>query len=96
MITVLISSLNPAVLAQNEEVIISIYKESKVIYDDLMEYDQLPVIINEGELKLVEGNIRRQWCQGPEGRSALEVVKNYENTIKNMRREVLFLTREPQ
>jgi outer membrane protein OmpA-like peptidoglycan-associated protein len=61
-----------------------------------MGYDELPVMINEAELKLVEGNIRRQWSQAPEGRSALEVIKNYENTIKNMGGEVLFLTRDPQ
>ena len=96
LITVFIFSLSFAVSARDENGIISIYEGSEVVYDDLMGYDELPVIINEEELKLVEGNIRRQWCQAPEGRSGLEVIKNYENTIKNMGGEVLFLIREPQ
>jgi len=94
--TLLLLTLSFSIFAQDKEGIISIYEGSEIIYDDQFGYDELPVIINEDELKLIEGNIRRQWCQAPEGRSALEVIKNYENTIKNMGGEVLFLTRDPQ
>ncbi len=96
LITILLLSLSFSIFAQDKEGIISIYAGSEIIYDDLMGYDELPVIINEDELKLIEGDIRRQWCQAPEGRSAFEIIKNYENTIKNMGGEVLFLTRDPQ
>lgn len=95
-ITVLIFSFSFVVFAQNEEGIISIYKGSEVIYDDLIGYEELPVIISTEEVKMVAGNIRRQWCQAPEGRSNFEILKNYENTIKDMGGEILFSTRDPQ
>jgi len=95
-ITLLIFSLPLTVLAQNEEGIVSIYKGSELIYDDMIGFEELPLVISETETKLVAGNIRRRWCQAPEGRSGFEIIKNYENTIKDMGGEIIFTTRDPQ
>ncbi|MFW6030743.1 MAG: hypothetical protein ACOCZT_00745 [Halanaerobiales bacterium] len=34
-----------------------------------------------------KGINRRQWCEAPEGRSPLEIIKNYESFINGMGRD---------
>ena len=56
----------------------------------------MPVIINDSTVRNVEGYIRRLFCSAPEGRSQLEVRRNYENAIKESGGSILFINRNPQ
>ncbi len=76
--------------------IISIYEGSRVIYDDQIGFEEFPQLVSDDSVITLEGIIRRQWCQAPDDRSPLEVIKNYEAAIKSMGGELLFITRDPQ
>lgn len=93
---VIIIILSVTIFAQAEEKIISLYEGSEIIYDDMIGYEELPVLVNDSTVSVVEGVILRQWCEAPEGRSPLEIIKNYENAIKSTGGEILFTTRDPE
>ncbi|TWI68575.1 outer membrane protein OmpA-like peptidoglycan-associated protein [Desulfobotulus alkaliphilus] len=80
----------------NDTGIISIYEGSRVVYDDQIGFEEFSQLVSEDSVITIEGIIRRQWCQAPDGRSPLEVIKNYEAAIKSMGGELLFITRDPQ
>lgn len=81
---------------ENESGIISIYEGSKVIYDDQIGFEEFPQLISDDSVKSFDGLIRRQWCQAPDERSPLEIIRNYEQAIREKGGEILFITREPQ
>jgi len=76
--------------------IISIYEGSRVIYDDQIGFEELPLLVSYDSVRTFEGIIRRQWCQAPDDRSPLEIIRNYEQAIREMGGELLFITRDPQ
>ena len=79
-----------------EKLIIPIYSGSKIRDDYKIGFEELPVIINDSTVRNVEGYIRRLFCSAPEGRSQLEVRRNYENAIKESGGSILFINRNPQ
>jgi hypothetical protein len=52
--------------------------------------------MNENTVTVLEGEIRRIWFENPEGSSPLEIIRFYENSIKNKSGEIFFKTREPK
>ena len=80
----------------DEDEIISIYEGSRVVYDDKLGFEEYPVVTGDSDVMVVQGVLRRQWCQAPEGRSPLEIIRNYESAIKARGGEILFSTRDPQ
>ena len=97
MVMLLISVSFSAFSKDNDEdEIISIYEGSRVVYDDKLGFEEYPVVTGDSDVMVVEGVLRRQWCQAPEGRSPLEIIRNYENAIRSIGGEILFSTRDPQ
>lgn len=91
----LIIGLPSTVFTQDDDDIISIYSGSEVIFDDRVGFEEMPVVMNESTVSGMEGILRRQWVRAPEGRSPLEVIRNYERAIAERGGEVLYITREP-
>ncbi len=83
-------------LAQAEADIISIYEGSRVVYDDIIGFEEYPVVTGDSDVTVIEGVLRRQWCRAPEGRSPLEIIRNYQSAIRAKGGEILFSTRDPQ
>ncbi len=79
-----------------EKLIIPLYSGSKIWDDYKIGFEEMPVIINDSTVRNVEGYIRRLFCAAPEGRSQLEVRRNYENAIKESGGSILFINRNPQ
>jgi outer membrane protein OmpA-like peptidoglycan-associated protein len=96
IITLMIAGLLISAGIQSKAVVISVYEGSEVVFDDMIGYEELSLVAGMEEILNVEGTIRRQWCEAPEGRSPYEIIKNYENTIKETGGEIIFLTRNPQ
>ncbi len=94
VILVLVVSLTA--FAEDGEQIVPIYEGSRVVFDDEFGYEELLVVMDEETTTIVEGVLRRLWCEAPDGRSPLEVIRNYESAITSMDGEILFLTRDPQ
>lgn len=72
------------------------YRGSSLSYDDKLGYGEFYVNIGktlEGKAKItkVEGNIQNRFFRAPEGRSALEIVKNYEAAITKAGGQVLMI-----
>ncbi len=91
-----LTAFSLTVSARGEDDIIPIYEGSEIIYDDLFGFEEIPVILNETSVILQEGNLRRLWCQAPEGRSPYEIIRNFESAIENIEGQIIFSTREPQ
>jgi OOP family OmpA-OmpF porin len=79
-----------------DKLILPLYSGSKIRDDYKIGFEELPVIINDSTVRNVEGYIRRLFCSAPEGRSQLEVRRNYENAIKESGGSILFINRNPQ
>lgn len=82
--------------AQDDIGIIPIYSGSDIRYDDEMGFQEFSFIIDEEEIQTEEGNLRRVFCRAPEGRSSLEILRNYEEAVLEMNGSILFLSRSPQ
>ncbi len=97
MVILIISFSFSAVSRENnEDEIISIYEGSRVVYDDKPGFEEYPVVTGDSDVTIVEGVLRRQWCQTPEGCSPLEIIRNYKSAIRSRGGEILFSTRDPQ
>lgn len=83
-----------SLLAQDYEEIISIYEGSRVIHDDKLGYEEYTIVIGDDAIRDLEGYLRRQFCVAPEGRSALEIMRNYHAAIEGMGGTVLYSTRD--
>ncbi len=95
LIVMLIVGLPSLLYAQTENEVISIYNGSEVIFDDRIGFEEMPIVINDSTVTVMEGILRRQWCQAPEGRSPLEVIRNYESAIRERGGQILYTTRDP-
>jgi len=80
----------------DDELIIPLYSGSEIWDDHKIGFEEFPIIINDSTVQITEGIIRRVFCRAPEGRSALEVARNYEKAIKESGGSILFITRKPQ
>jgi OOP family OmpA-OmpF porin len=80
----------------DDELIIPLYSGSEIWDDHKIGFEEFPIIINDSTVQITEGIIRRFFCRAPEGRSALEVARNYEKAIKESGGSILFITRKPQ
>ena len=97
LMVILIAVFPLTVFAQeNDEGIISIYEGSEVIYDYQVGFEEFPLLVSDDSFRTFEGRIRRQWCQAPDDRSPLEIIRNYQQAIREMGGELLFITRDPQ
>ncbi len=80
-----------------EKLIIPLYSGSKIQDDYKTGFvEEMLLIINESTVRNVEGYVRRVFCAAPEGRSELEIARNYENAIKESGGSILLKTRKPQ
>ena len=79
-----------------EKLILPLYSGSEIWDDHKIGFEEMPVIINDSTVRNVEGYIRRVFCAAPNGRSALEIARNYENAFKESGGSLLFKTRKPQ
>jgi OOP family OmpA-OmpF porin len=82
--------------ATDDSPIIPIYSGSDIRYDDQIGFEEFPLIINDSTTQNIEGVLRRVFCRAPEGRSPLEIIKNYESAIKEDGGSILFITRNPK
>jgi outer membrane protein OmpA-like peptidoglycan-associated protein len=82
--------------ATDDDLIIPLYSGSDIRYDDQIGFEEFPLIMNDSTVQNTEGVLRRVFCRAPEGRSPLEIIKNYENAIKEDGGVVLFISRNPK
>lgn len=88
--------LIPATLySQTDEDVLDIYEGSRMIHDDNIGFEAYSVAVNDSTLRELEGYMRRQFARAPEGRSPLEIIRNYESAILSKGGEILFSTRDP-
>lgn len=81
------------VFASDNNDIISIFEGSSVEYNDNIGFNEHYILENNETVTVVEGEIRRQFCYAPKGRSPFEIVKNYEKAITNKGGTVINLSR---
>lgn len=92
LMLILFSTLVLPSKAQDE--IISLYKGSTKIYDDDIGYETHYYLTGPTSHKAVDGKMRRQFCELPEGISSYEVIKNYEKAIQSKGGTIIYLSRE--
>lgn len=83
-------------MAENDLEIVPIFEGSELIYDDIFDFEEFPVVLGENTVNIFEGYIRRLWLKAPEGLSPNEIIENYEVEIENIDGRLLFKSRDPQ
>ena len=78
-----------------EEDLLPLYEGSNILYDDNMGFSEYPFLLNDSTYKYVEGNKRRVFCTAPEGRSPLEITRNYESAIRAKGGNIIYQVRSP-
>ncbi len=73
--------------AQEEKEIIPVFEGSRVNYDDNLGFDFFDICVGKqtedtAKIKRVEGYIHHRFCYAPANTSAYEIVKNYEEAVK--------------
>jgi len=98
VVVIIIIILFPLLVSAQEDdsSIIPVYSGSDIRYDDQIGFEEFSFIINETTVQNTEGVLRRFFCRAPEGRSPLEIIKNYENAIKEDGGSILFISRKPK
>ena len=96
LMTALIFGIVMPAPAQDDGEIILIYEGSNIRYDDKIGFEELAFIDGESSIRNVEGTLRRQFLRAPEGRSPLEIIRNYEKAVKDLGGTILFLSRDPK
>lgn len=97
LLSALLSSLlffSANLFAQEQEEIISLFKGSKKMYDDHIGFETHYYLTGPSSHKSIDGKIRRQFCEVPEGVSAYEVIKNYEKAIESKGGTIIYLSQE--
>ena len=94
IVALLIAFTSINLFAQSKKEIAPTYEGSTVFYDDKIGYDEFYVCTGISSddkviIKKVEGYIRHRFCYAPAGRSALEIIKNYEEAISQKGGSVL-------
>lgn len=79
-------------IAQEQDDIITLFQGSKALYDDDMGFETHYYLTGPASHKAVDGKIRRQFCEVPEGVSAYEVIKNYEKAIQSKGGTIIYLS----
>lgn len=79
--------------AQAQDEIISLFEGSTKIYDDDIGYETHYYLTGPTSHKAVDGKMRRQFCELPEGISTYEVIKNYEKAIQSKGGTIIHLSR---
>lgn len=79
--------------AQENTDIVSLYKGSKLIYDDPIGFETFYYLSDATTIKSIEGKIRRQFCSAPEKVSPYEIIKNYESAMKAKGGAIIHLSR---
>lgn len=93
----LVFLLSVGVFAEKgEDLIIPLYAGSEIRFDDFFGFEEFSFVLNESTILTEEGYLRRLYCLAPIDRSPFEILKNYEQAIKNENGTVLFRTRKPQ
>lgn len=85
-----------ALAQKGEDLFLPLYEASQIRADSLFGYAELPIIIDERTILYQEGYLRRIFCQAPENRSPLEIIKNYEQAIKEEGGKIIFTSRKAQ
>jgi len=98
VVAIIIIILFPLLVSaqKDDSSIIPVYSGSDIRYDDQIGFEEFSFIINETTVQNTEGVLRRIFCRAPEGRSPLEIIKNYENAIKEDGGSILFISRNPK
>jgi len=89
----LVLTLNSAA-AQEPSDIISLYKGSKLIFDDKIGFETHYYLSDKTTVKSIDGKMRRQFCSVPEGVSTLEIIKNYEKAISAKGGTIIYFARD--
>jgi len=76
--------------------IIPIFADSEVKYDDKIGFEEYYLVKSDSTIKSIAGDIRRQFCEAPEGRSPLEIMRYYQRTIEELEGEIIFQSRAPR
>ncbi len=95
LIPALVFGLFTTISAQEDDQILSIYAGSDIRYDDRIGFEEYSFIVDEATVRTVEGILRRQFCRAPEGRSSLEILRNYERAVQDLGGTILFVSRDP-
>lgn len=77
---ILLSTL--ALPAQEQDEIITLFEGSKKMYDDNIGFETHYYLTGPTSHKAIDGKMRRQFCELPEGISTYEVIKNFEKAIE--------------
>jgi len=88
--------LAAAVFSQETDALIPVYTGSDIRYDDQRGFEEIVFVVDESAVQSTEGILRRIFCRAPQGRSPLEIVRNYQSAINAMGGSVLFVSRSPQ
>jgi OmpA-OmpF porin, OOP family len=80
--------------AQVQDEIISLFEGSTKIYDDDIGFETHYYLTGPTSHKAVDGKIRRQFCELPDGVSAYEVIKNYEKAIQSKGGEIVYISQD--
>ncbi len=94
--TLITQDIIEAETIEEEQIIATPYRGSSLNYNDKLGYGEFYVSTGktlEGKAKItkVEGNIQNRFFRAPEGRSALEIIKNYEAAITKAGGQVLIV-----
>lgn len=81
---------------KEDEPLLVVHEGSNVIYDDKVGLEEFSFVLNDSMVISLEGRIRRLFYRAPDGSSPLEIIRFYENHIRNEGGEILFKTRDPQ
>jgi len=79
--------------AQAQDDVISLFEGSEKIYDDNIGYETHYYLTGPTSHKAVDGKMRRQFCELPQGISTYEVIKNYEKAIQSKGGTIIHLSR---
>lgn len=93
LLTLIILSAHVSI-AQEQNDIISLFKDSRLVYDDNIGFETHYYLTGPDSHKAVDGKIRRQFCELPDGVSAYELIKNYEQAILSKGGSVIYLSED--
>ncbi len=83
----------PETIKEHRE-IISLYKNSNVIYNDDIGFHEFDIVTNIDEdgkatIKTVNGYVKHKYCSVPSGNSTLQIIENFKEAIKNKGGKIL-------
>ena len=78
------------------DLVIPVFKNSKVDYDDRIGYEEYSIPTSGSSVAHVEGTIRRKFCTPPTGFSPLEIVRFYQQFVEGNKGKTLYQSRDPR